>query len=316
MKPQSPLDYVRSGQTPMFRLPLSVPSMGEAPDYDGATCVFMGIPYDAGTTHRPGARFAPYQIRRMSAAVTGYHPVHGIDVFERVPAVDGGNIPVTPFAAEVMRDTVEILAGQVHDQGAAPLIIGGDHSITLPLLRAAKKAHGELAVVHVDAHFDTSDATTWGEGFHHGTPIRHALEEGLIARGQLFQVGIRGPWKDSREADVARAHDARLYNMQVVDDRGIRPVVEEIREAVGDRPTYITFDVDGLDPAFAPGTGTPVCGGLTTREALALLRGLAGIDLVGADVVEVEPAHDHADCTCLLAANVLFECASLLALKT
>jgi agmatinase len=190
--------------------------------------------------------------------------------------------------------------------------VGGDHAVTLPVLRALARRHGPLAVVHVDAHLDTSGPETWGEPFHHGTPFRHAIAEGLVARGALFQVGIRGPWGSAEEDVPSRAHGGRIFTCDEVVERGPAAIGAEIRIALDRRPVYLSFDVDALDPAFAPGTGTPVPGGLQSREAFALLRALAGTALVGMDVVEVSPPLDVGDRTCTLAAHLLYEGLALL----
>lgn len=305
------LTYLRHGQSNFFRLPVAI---GAPPP--GTKAVLMGVPFDLGTTYQPGARLAPWHVRRVSALVQSWHPFHGVDVFGSVPAVDGGNAAFPPFDPAAMRAVVEAEVARVAAAGAAPFLVGGDHSLVLPALRALAKAHGPLAVVHVDAHLDTSGPETWGEAFHHGTPFRHALEEGLVAKGALFQVGVRGPWGASTDADLSRAHGGVLVPPELVDAEGAGALGRRIREACGDRPAYISFDVDALDPAFVPGTGTPVPGGLTTREALALLRGLAGVRLAGMDVVEVCPALDHADATSVLAAHLLFEGLALLAVAT
>jgi agmatinase len=188
-----------------------------------------------------------------------------------------------------------------------PFLVGGDHSVALPAMRAVAKKHGPLAVVHVDAHLDTSDGAVWGDDYHHGTPLRHALQEGLIERGQLYQIGIRATWGDPREGSVSADHGAIRFDMESVAAIGVVDVMTRVVASVGARPVYVTFDVDALDPAFAPGTGTPVPGGMTSREGLAVLRGLAGTQLVGMDVVEVCPARDHADITSHLAAHLIYE---------
>jgi agmatinase len=303
------MEYIARGQTPFFRLPTA--PLSALPG--GTRAVLLGVPYDGGTTYRPGARFAPFEVRRVSALVDGYHPAHRVAVFDRAPAVDGGNVVFPPFDAGAVREQISAAAGTVLGTEAVPLLLGGDHSVTLPALRAAAHRHGPLAVVHVDAHFDTSGPEVWGEPFHHGTPFRHALDEGLVERGQLHQVGIRGPWRDASASEPASRHGAHIYTADDVGDRGAAAVATEIRRNVGTRPVYLSFDVDALDPAFAPGTGTPVPGGLTSREALTLLRELAGIRLVGMDVVEVSPPLDHADVTSLLAAHLLFEGLALVA---
>jgi len=309
MAQEDALTYLRHGQTPFFRLPLKV---GEVPP--GARAVILGVPTDLGATYQPGARLAPWHVRRVSALVQSYHPAHGIDVFGEVNAVDGGNVAFPPFSAPAMRDAVEVGIAAVADAGAVPFVVGGDHSLTLPALRALAARHGPLAVVHLDAHLDTSGPETWGEPFHHGTPFRHAIAEGLVAPGALLQVGIRGPWGSAAEAAPSRAHGGRIVPVEEVGERGAAVLGAELRAALGARPTYLSLDVDALDPAFAPGTGTPVPGGLTTREAFALLRALAGAALVGMDVVEVAPALDQGDRTSLLAAHLLLEGLALLAL--
>jgi agmatinase len=246
--------------------------------------------------------------------VQTFHPSHKVDVFQTLRAADGGNVAVPPFSAALAREVIENEISAITGAGAVPFAVGGDHSIALPALRAVAKKHGPLAIVHVDAHLDTSDAEVWGDAYHHGTPLRHAIEEGLVQRGQLHQVGIRATWGYPEEGALAASHDATLYDVDAIASRGIGSVAQHIVSCVGDRPVYVTFDVDGVDPAFAPGTGTPVPGGLTSREAIALLRGLAGVRLVGMDVVEVCPALDHADVTAHLAAHLLFEGLALTAL--
>lgn len=275
----------------------------------------MGVPHDGGTTYQPGARFAPYHVRRTSALVQGYHPVHRVDVFERLRAVDAGNVVFPPFSRPAMREAVHDTIGDAIAAHAVPFVVGGDHSITAPILRAMAAAHGPVAVLHVDAHLDTSGPETWGDDHHHGTPIRHALAERWIAPGALASIGIRGPWGTDDDAALVRRHDALIVTPDVVTERGIARLVGELRERFADRPLYVTIDVDGLDPAFAPGTGTPVPGGLTTRELLGIQRGLAGANLVGMDVVEIAPALDHADLTCHLGAHLLYEGLALLAVR-
>jgi agmatinase len=312
---QSAGDYLRHGQIPFFRLPLADLHARDVSPYDGAHAVLLGVPWDGGATVQPGARLAPWHVRRASALVQGYHRVHGVDVFRAMRALDGGNVPVTPFSSAAMREAVEREVRAVLEAGAAPFLVGGDHSITLPALRAVAAKHGPLAVVHVDAHLDTSGPEIWGDAYHHGTPLRHALRENLVARGQLHQIGLRASWGHAEEAELARAHDARLHFIEEVSQGGIEAVMAEVGRVIGDRPTYLTFDVDGVDPAFAPGTGTPVPGGLTAREAVELVHGLAGVRLVGMDLVEVCPALDHAEITSHLAAQLLFEGLALHALS-
>lgn len=205
------------------------------------------------------------------------------------------------------RELIQAEVGNVLDAGAAPFVVGGDHSVALPVLRALHSKYGRLAVLHVDAHLDTSDAGVWGDPYHHGTPFRHALTEGLIERGQLHQVGIRASWGSSDDGELGKAHGARVTSIDDLATRGVEAVVKNVVAQVGSLPLYVSFDIDAVDPAYAPGTGTPVAGGLTSREAIGLLRGLVSTKLVGMDLVEVCPLLDHAEITSHLAAALLFE---------
>jgi agmatinase len=311
MTQQSAAHYLRHGQTPFFRLPLADVAAPDA--YVGADAILLGVPYDGGTTYQPGARLAPYHIRRVSALVQSWHPVHQVDVFARVLARDGGNVALPPFDAASVRAAVQAEVARVVAAGAVPFVVGGDHSVALPAMRAVASAHGPLAVVHVDAHFDTSTAEVWGDAWHHGTPLRHAIEEGLIAPGALVQLGVRGAWGSSDDGNLVAQFGAATISPADLDERGVDDVIGEMREVIGDRPVYLTFDIDGVDPAFAPGTGTPVPGGLSSREALALVRGLYGTRLVGMDLVEVAPPLDISDLTSHLAAHLLYEGLALVA---
>lgn len=304
---RSPLEYLRSGQTSFFRLP----TLAEARLPPEA--VVLGVPYDLGATHHPGARFAPWAVRQASVTLQPFHPLHRVDVFSALRAVDGGNVVFPPFDAKAVRTAIEQQVGEVVRAGARPFVVGGDHSIALPVMRALHARHGPLAVIHLDAHLDTSSAEVWGEEHHHGTPLRHALQEGLI--DTLLQVGQRASWGGPEDGALAGQHGARLFRVEDVAAQGARAVAAQLREAVGDRPAYVTFDVDALEPSEVPGTGTPVPGGLQTREALWLLQGLAGIDLVGMDVVEVCPALDVNEQTSLVAAHLLYEGLALAALR-
>lgn len=310
---QSAAHYLRHGQIPFFRLPMADLASPDA--YAGCDAVLLGVPYDGGTTYQPGARLGPYHVRRVSALVQSYHPGHGRDVFGSVRARDGGNVVFPPFDAATVRGAVQAEIARVVAAGAVPFVVGGDHSVALPCLRAVAAAHGPVAVVHVDAHLDTSTGEVWGDAWHHGTPIRHAIEEKLIAPGALVQIGLRGPWSAADDGQLVAQCGARTITADAVAERGIAEVVRQVRGIVGARPVYLTFDIDAIDPAFAPGTGTPVPGGLTAREALALVRGLAGARLVGMDLVEVAPPLDHADVTAHLAAHLLYEGLALVACR-
>ena len=308
---QSAAHYLRHGQTPFFRLPVVELAAPDA--YAGADAILLGVPYDGGTTYQPGARLAPYHVRRVSALVQGHHPAHRTDVFTRLRVRDGGNVVFPPFDAAAVRAAVQAEVARVVAAGAAPFLVGGDHSIALPALRAVAAVHGPLAVVHVDAHLDTSTAEVWGDAWHHGTPLRHAIEEGLIAPGALVQVGVRGPWGAADDGQLVARFGGTTISADELGERGVADVAARARQIVGARPTYLTFDIDGVDPAFAPGTGTPVPGGLSAREALQLVRGLGGVNLVGMDLVEVCPPLDFSDLTSHLAAHLLYEGIALLA---
>jgi agmatinase len=267
----------------------------------------LGVPHDGGATYQPGARLGPYHVRRVSALVQGHHPEHALDVFRRLRCVDGGNVVFPPFDRAAMRAAVEAEVARLAAAGTTPVAIGGDHSITLPVLRALAGRHGPLAVVHFDAHLDTRGPEAWGDEFHHGTPLRHAIEEGLIEDGQLYQLGVRGPRGSADDDALVRRRGHTLIGAEQIGERGPRRVASELRERIGARPVYVTFDLDAIDPSFAPGTGTPVPGGLSAREALALVRGLAGLDVRGADLVEYCPPLDHADITAHLSAHLIWE---------
>ncbi len=305
---QSAHEYLQHGQNPFFRLPSG--TLATTTPIDVA---LLGVPHDGGTTYQPGARFAPYHVRRVSAMITGYHHGVGANLFERLRCVDAGNIVFLPFDRADMRRRVEADIAAWQQRGAVPIMVGGDHSITLPALRAMAAAHGPLAVIQIDAHLDLSSAEVWGDSFHHGTPFRHAIEERLIADGTLFQIGIRGPRGSSEDDAIARAHRHQIFSPDDISGRGIAAIGASIRERIGARATYISFDIDGIDPAFAPGTGTPVPGGLTAREALALLRALHGLRVVGADLVEYCPMLDHSDITGHLAAHAVWEMLAIIA---
>ncbi len=313
MTQESAFEYLRHGQTPFFRLPMCDLAGPRREAYRDLDVVIVGVPTDAGTTYQPGARLAPWALRRVSALVQRYHAGVGIDVFATLRCRDGGNIVFPPFDRGAMREAVAGEIGAIAASGAVPIVIGGDHSVALPTLRALRARHGALAVIHVDAHLDTSGPEIWGDDHHHGTPMRHAITEGLVAPGQLYHVGIRGSWGSPDDAALTLDAGNRIYFLDDVVARGVSRVAAELRERIAGRPVYLSFDIDAVDPSYAPGTGTPVAGGLTGREALALVRGLAGMNLVGADLVEVVPALDHADITSHLGAALVFETLAALA---
>lgn len=275
----------------------------------------LGLPFDGGTTFRPGARFGPRAVRDASVLCRNYHPELGVDVYGKLRVADAGDVAVNPISIEKTYAEIERRVGAIQRGGTRTICIGGDHSVLLPELRAIHAVHGPVTLIHFDAHTDTADSA-WGERFHHGTPIRRAIDEGLIEGKRLFQIGIRGPLTSPEQNQYVREQGNRVLDMEGFGDGARRErFFREIHETARRRPCMLTFDVDGVDPAFAPGTGTPVVGGLTSREALESVRRLRGLRFVAADVVEISPPYDHAELTSLLGAALVFEFLSLMALR-
>jgi agmatinase/guanidinopropionase len=281
------------------------------PQGAGADVAIVGVPYDSATTYRSGARLGPRAIREQSLLLWGYNNALRVNPFETLRIVDAGDVDVVPVSIEATQRAIQSRVEELRGAGAKVLLVGGDHSISLPSLRGHASTLGEVAVVHFDAHPDTWNEEFPGHRYSHGTPFRRALEERLIAKGSYVQVGLRGPTAGPGDYEQARELGARVLTADAVYDLGMDGVLEEIHEAVRKRPVYVTLDIDVVDPAFAPGTGTPEVGGLTSRQILQLVRGLKGLNLVGCDVVEVAPAYDPAGITAILAANLAFEFLSL-----
>jgi agmatinase len=275
-------------------------------DPRGLDVAIVGVPYDGGTSYRPGSRLGPREVRAQSSLIRPYSYFQKVAPFDVLNVADVGDVDAPPVSIEQCYEVVEARIGAIADAGATPMVVGGDHSISLPILRALAARHGTLALVQFDAHIDTWDEYFGGKYFH-GTPFRRAIEEGLVDGRRFIQVGIRGPMYGEDDFDFHRAHGITMIDIEQVKERGVAWVVDRIRE-VATGPAYMTFDIDSVDPAFAPGTGTPEVGGLTSHEAQRLVRGLAGLSLVGGDVVEVAPIFDGpGQITALLAANILFE---------
>ncbi len=278
--------------------------------------VLLGIPFDGGTTYRPGARFGPRAVREASALNRNFNPNLGVHVYERLSVVDGGDVSVNPIQMQTTFKNIEDHITQVHNAGARCVAIGGDHSVLLPDLRAVHKKYGEVTLIQFDAHTDTADSA-WGEKYHHGTPIRRAIEEGILVGSKIFQIGIRGPLTSPTQEDYIIEQGINVLNIdQFYDLQKRAEFIAKIHQVAGNGPCYLTFDVDGVDPAYAPGTGTPVVGGMTSFEAIQTVRSLQGLYFVGADLVEIAPAYDHADITSLLGAALVFEFLSLMAQKS
>jgi agmatinase len=273
----------------------------------------VGAPFDTGVSYRPGARFGPQHVRQASRLLRPYHPALDVHPFGDQQVADAGDLAINPFDLEEAIAAIEAGARAIAGEtGATLLTLGGDHTIALPLLRVVHERHGPVAVLHFDAHLDTWD-TYFGAPYTHGTPFRRASEEGLIDRTASCHVGIRGPLY-SRD-DLGQDADLGFVPVPADDFEtlGIAGVIERVRDRLGDAPVYVSIDIDVLDPAHAPGTGTPEAGGLTSRELLGVLRGLRGLPIVGADIVEVAPAYDHAELTGIAAAHVAYDLLGLLA---
>lgn len=285
---------------------LRLPVHADPADVDVMIC---GAPFDGGTTYRPGARFGPRAVRQASALSRGFHAHAGLDAFKKLKGADGGDVACVPMDVQRSLAAIEDRARAIAEASAVPLFVGGDHTISLAPLRALAAVHGPLGMVHFDAHSDTY-GPAWGIDLHHGTVFRKAVEEGLLRPTDVIQIGLRGPYTAADDLDFARQVGFRLVEMDEVHD-DFADLCASLTELRGGKPYYVSFDMDALDPAFAPGTGTPVPGGLTSYQALRLLRSLGGLPIVGGDVVEISPDHDPSGNTGLVAATVLAELVAL-----
>lgn len=288
-----------------------LPRLDQVDRYDVAV---VGVPFDAGVSYRPGARFGPAHIRQASRLLRPYNPALQTAPFGAQQVVDAADIACNPFHISAAIEQVEAGATELTAGGARLLTLGGDHTIALPLLRVLARRHGPLAVLHFDAHLDTWD-TYFGEPYTHGTPFRRAAEEGLIDGAHSLHVGIRGPLY--AEHDLPQTADLGFQTVHCteLDGLGVAGVIDRVRERLGAAPVYVSVDIDVLDPAHAPGTGTPEAGGMTSRELLAVLRALDGDRLVSADIVEVSPPYDTAEITGVAAAHVGYELLSVMSRK-
>lgn len=296
-----PLDSGRvprfAGPSTFMRLPMVRPEQVDI--------ALVGIPFDSGTTNRPGARHGPREVRNQSSLVRRVHHVSGASPFDLARVGDCGDVPLSPLDLNGSLETISSFFAGVRQAGAKPLSVGGDHLVTLPILRGIV-ADGPVGLIQIDAHSDTYDEF-FGNRYNHGTLFRRAVEEGLLDPKRIVQIGIRGSISDARNYDFAREAGIRIIFIEEFVARGVESVMAEARSIVGQSPTYISFDIDALDPSFAPGTGTPEIGGLTTREAQQMIRALSGLNIVGADLVEVSPPFDPSGMTALTGATLLFE---------
>jgi agmatinase len=297
---------------PRFAGPPTFARLPRLDEVGRADIAVVGVPFDSGVSYRPGARFGPAHIRQSSRLLRPYNPAQDVSPFAALQVADAGDIAANPFDIAAAIAAIEAGAEGLLRSADRLVTLGGDHTIALPLLRATARRHGPVAVLHFDAHLDTWD-TYFGEPFTHGTPFRRAAEEGLIDTARSMHVGIRGPLYAETDLTDSVALGYATLHCTDYDRLGLDGVVAAMRERLGDGPVYVSVDIDVIDPGMAPGTGTPEAGGLTSRELLATLRGLAGLPVVGADVVEVAPAYDHAEVTGIAASHVIYELLSVMA---
>ena len=282
-------------------------------DLDGVDVAIVGVPYDGSTSYRSGARFGPRAIREQSLLLWGYNNALNVAPFKALKVIDYGDVDIVPVDIVATHAAIEAEVGNIVKAGPTVISLGGDHSIALPLLRAHTRKYGRLAVIHFDAHPDTWDTEFGDHKFSHGTPFRRAIEEKLIDTSAYIQIGIRGPTSGAQDYKDALELGARMITLDESMRIGLGGILNEIRQRAGDKPIYVTLDIDSIDPAFAPGTGTPEVGGFSSYQMLQVLRGLKGLNLVGFDLVEVSPPFDHSNITSILAANLIFEFLSLIA---
>lgn len=305
-KPLSGREFPRfSAIKTFFRLPV-------AKTTDDFEIALFGIPYDGGVSYRPGARFAPSQVREASSLGRGFHMGKEITIFEKLKIADIGDCPVVPIDQKKTYMNIENFVKKLLQKNKKFVACGGDHSITLPILRELKKKYkSKLAFIHFDAHLDTYPAA-WGCEYHHGSFARHAVEEGLVDPKNMIQIGIRGPFAGKEDLDFSKKNKIKIFSVDDVREGRLNDFIKNIPQ-FKKMPTYISFDVDCLDPAYAPGTGTPVVGGLSSYETQKILRSLKIENLVGADIVEICPAYDHSDITSMIGVDVMFEILTLMA---
>lgn len=313
-QPRGPVD---ASKIPRYCGPETFARLPRIDEVDNAAVALLGIPFDSGVSYRPGARFGPSHVRASSKLLRPYNPALDVSPFAVQQVADAGDLPVNPFDITEALDTVESEITRLRDAGSKVLTIGGDHTLALPILRSVAKDLGPVAVLHFDAHLDTWD-TYFGAPFTHGTPFRRASEEGLIDLHRSMHIGTRGPLYGDQDLSDDGVLGFQVIRSDDYETDGLAAVIERMRRRLnsnGGGPVYVSVDIDVLDPAHAPGTGTPEAGGMTSRELLNTLRALVGTNVVGADVVEVAPAYDHAEITGIAAAHVAYELLSVLAVN-
>ena len=293
-------------EMPRFAGPATMMRLPTAETAAGLDAAFVGVPLDIGTSHRSGTRFGPRQIRAESAMLRPYNMASRVSPFDHLQVADLGDIAIDAFSLARSVTLIEEGIAAILDHGCTPLTLGGDHTLTLPALRAVHARHGPVGLVHVDAHADVNEHM-FGEAIAHGTPFRRAVEEGLIEGSRVVQIGLRGTGYADDDFDWPRRQGFCVVQAEECWHRSLSPLMAEVREQLGEGPVYLSYDIDSLDPGVAPGTGTLEIGGLTTVQALEIIRGMAGLDIVGADLVEVSPPYDQGGTTALIAANLAYE---------
>ena len=293
-------------QMPRFAGPATMMRVPSRESADGLDVCFVGVPFDIGTSNRPGARFGPRSIRAESCLLRPYNMATRAAPFDSLQIADIGDVAINTFNLAASIEIIEQAYDEIVGHACKPLTLGGDHTIVLPILRALAKQHGRLGLVHVDAHADVNDHM-FGEPVAHGTPFRRAVEEGLLDGERVVQIGLRGTGYTAEDFDWCRKQGFRVVQAEECWHRSLTPLMEEVRERVAGGPVYLSFDIDGLDPSVAPGTGTPEIAGLTGPQGIEVIRGCRGLDLVGGDLVEVAPQYDVSGNTSLMAANLLYE---------
>jgi agmatinase len=295
-----------SFSSPRFAQPATFMRLPHTRDLSRLDVAILGIPFDGGTSYRPGARYGPREIRNQSSLIRPYNHFLKAAPFDALNIADYGDIDPAPASIETSYAIIERDIAAVIEKGVLPVAVGGDHSVTLPILRAVAGKHGPVGLVHFDSHPDTWDEYFGGKYFH-GTPFRRAVEEGLVDPARMIQLGIRGPLYGESDFDFQKQHGIRLVDIAEIKSRGVEATLRRVHD-LARGSIYVSFDIDAVDPAFAPGTGTPEVGGLDSYEALSLVRGLSGLEVVGFDLVEVSPLYDGpGQITSLLAANLIFE---------
>jgi len=304
-----PLD---ASLTPRFAGPTTFLRLPQRECASGLDVALFGVPFDTGASFRPGARFGPRAVRDISCLLRPYHAGLKVDPFRVLNVGDTGDVAVNPMRLEETFANITNYVNRCREYGAIPIAVGGDHSITLPLLRGVAEGHGPVGLLQFDAHLDTWDSY-FSNRYTHGTFLRRAVEEGLVEGTRSVQVGIRGPLFGPEDLATEREMGLRVITAEEVASSPLSETVERVRSGLGDGPVYVTFDIDAVDPAYAPGTGTPEVGGMSSLQALLAVEGLVSLDIVGADVVEVAPAYDCGQITALLAARLLHQFVSVLA---